>query len=274
MTSGKLDIQSIPNSLAIVGKNESLNFKIAQKFAQKLLCEKNMGDCNCGPCVRVAKNISESVLIVKPENESIKIAGAKEIINFIKLTPINKANIVIIKNANLMNKEASNHLLKAIEEPTSRQYFMLLAPEEGTFLSTIRSRVQVFRADTMDNSSNNFDLDKENLSLDDPAFEKSLNMLDAIIKNSVVSVGKIKIKDKKEALLICYFIREFLRDLAIANYNKTLIKYPDIIKKYNSIKLDRINRMFDCSSKMIQHLKGNVDKNIIFEQMALKGSIK
>lgn len=266
MTYGKLAIRLIPSSLAIVGKNESLNFKTAQRFAQKLLCEKNTVCGSCGPCVRVIKNTSESVLVIKPENESIKIEKAKEIMNFIKLAPINKANIVIIKNAHLMNKETANHLLKAIEEPTIYQYFMLLAPAEGTLLPTIKSRVQVFRS-TKTNSDLKDDNEKSNL--ENPSFEKAINMLDAIMKNSIIDVGKIKIKDKKESLEICYFLREFLRDLAITNYNQTLLKYPDVIKRYNSIKLDRVNKLFTFSAKMVQYLQGNIDRNMTFEQMAL-----
>ena len=70
--------KNIPHSLAIVGKSEALNFKMAQTLSQKLLCEQNTACGNCGPCVRINKNISESVLIVTPENETIKIESAKE----------------------------------------------------------------------------------------------------------------------------------------------------------------------------------------------------
>ena len=258
--------KNIPHSLAIVGKSEALNFKMAQTLSKKLLCEQEIACDKCGPCVRINKNISESVLIVTPENENIKIESAREIMNFIKLKPMNKANVVIIKNANLMNRETSNHLLKAIEEPTSNQYFMLLAPEDRTLLPTIRSRVQILRSDTTDN---NLIYSNKNLKPDNPVFEKSTDMLDAIMKSSIMDVGKIKIKDKREALIICYFLREFLRDLAMKHYNETSLKYPDVIKKYNTIKLNKVNSLFDFSSDMIQYLKGNIDRNMTFEQMAL-----
>ena len=250
-------LDNIPHSLAIIGSSDKA-FTLSKKLTQKLLCINNTGCCKCGPCVRTEKEINESVLIIKPENQIIKIESAKEVINFIKLTPINKANVVIIKYANLMNKDASNHLLKVIEEPNKHQYFMLLAPEESTLLSTIKSRVQIIRVNNDETYKN-----------DTLVFKKALRLLEAIVEKDIYILGELKIKDRKEALCICYLIREFLRDLAISQYDKTMVKHPEIAQVYGSITTKRAGLIFDFSSKMIQDIKGNIDRTLLFEHMIL-----
>lgn len=51
--------------------------------------------------------------------------------------------VMIIWQAEKMNREASNKLLKLIEEPPEKTIFILIAEEEGQLLQTIRSRCQV-----------------------------------------------------------------------------------------------------------------------------------
>ncbi|MBP6859176.1 MAG: hypothetical protein KBC69_00950 [Candidatus Magasanikbacteria bacterium] len=50
---------------------------------------------------------------------------------------------VIIDEAELLNEESGNALLKILEEPTDRRVFFLLTSDESKLLQTIRSRCQV-----------------------------------------------------------------------------------------------------------------------------------
>lgn len=51
--------------------------------------------------------------------------------------------VVIIDNADTMNRNAQNALLKVLEEPPARTVLILVAHQMGTFLPTIRSRTHV-----------------------------------------------------------------------------------------------------------------------------------
>lgn len=52
--------------------------------------------------------------------------------------------VIIIDEAELLNTEASNALLKTLEEPAEKSVVFLLTADEQALLPTIRSRVQIF----------------------------------------------------------------------------------------------------------------------------------
>ena len=53
--------------------------------------------------------------------------------------------VVLIEHADRANEQIQNALLKALEEPTDRHVFILVADEPGALLPTIRSRCQPIR---------------------------------------------------------------------------------------------------------------------------------
>ena len=52
--------------------------------------------------------------------------------------------ITIIDEAELLNEESGNALLKILEEPGERNVFFLLTEDDASLLSTVRSRCQLF----------------------------------------------------------------------------------------------------------------------------------
>lgn len=149
--------------------------KVAVGLAQMLVCEKlnkKVGEkakaCGeCGPCVRVAKRQSESLLEVEAQGAFIKIDQARQIIKFISLTQVGRSRVVVINDAHLLNAQAANSLLKSLEEPPPSTWFILIAPSASSILPTLRSRAQVIRFGTLSHQevaeiSNGDDLKKQN----------------------------------------------------------------------------------------------------------------
>lgn len=123
---------------------------VALAMAQALVCEKNQRACGvCGPCLRIEKQQSESLFILKPDEEdtksAIKVEAVRELLESLSLANLGAARVVIIDPAQLMNQQASNALLKTLEEPSENLYFILIANDVQQFLPTIRSRSQVQR---------------------------------------------------------------------------------------------------------------------------------
>ena len=119
-------------------------------FVQALACEmrtivsaKACG--SCGPCLRVETRQSEALHVVEPSGTQIKMEQAQEVLRFLNLQKLGRARAVIIDQAHLLNPQASNALLKSIEEPASGNYFFLITANPSALLPTIRSRSQVFR---------------------------------------------------------------------------------------------------------------------------------
>jgi len=126
---------------------------IALLTAKSFLCETeyNLGCGECQSCKLVdntIKNIYEGqdlsphpfIKLVSPENnKEIKINQIREIIEFLKLKS-KTGKVVIIENAEKMNREASNSLLKTLEEPPNKSMIILLASNKTKILPTILSR--------------------------------------------------------------------------------------------------------------------------------------
>ncbi len=123
---------------------------VALGFVQTLACEMrtvvSAKACGlCGPCLRIETRQSEALHVVEPAGTQIKIEQAHEVLRFLNLQKLGRARAVIIDQAHLLNPQASNALLKSIEEPAPGNYFFLITANPSALLPTIRSRSQVFR---------------------------------------------------------------------------------------------------------------------------------
>lgn len=123
----------------------------ALSLAQALVCERtvpgsNSGACGeCGPCLRIEKGQSESLMIVEPAGAQIKIEQARDVLQFITLQKLGRARVVIIDQAQLMGPQGANALLKSLEEPPAGTFFILVTAMAASVLPTIRSRSQLVR---------------------------------------------------------------------------------------------------------------------------------
>lgn len=72
--------------------------------------------------------------------KSIGIEEVRPVSNFLKIKPLGKLKIVIIKEANLLTTEAQNSLLKILEEPPEYAQIFLEGNSIESLLPTILSR--------------------------------------------------------------------------------------------------------------------------------------
>ncbi len=126
--------------------------RAALTLTQALVCETalkerddNAGCGNCGPCLRIAKGQSESLLVVEPDGAQIKVEQARDILQFLNLQKLGRARVIIIDQAHLLGPQAGNALLKALEEPPVGTHFILVSPLPNAILATLRSRSQLVR---------------------------------------------------------------------------------------------------------------------------------
>ena len=119
---------------------------VARIIAKALNCE-NLIDgyepCNeCKNCVEINKGIFVDVIEIDAASNR-GIDQIREIIDNLKFAPAKgKAKVYIIDEAHMLTKEASNALLKSLEEPPSHVYFILATTEPNKLLPTILSRCQ------------------------------------------------------------------------------------------------------------------------------------
>ncbi|MFV1974405.1 MAG: DNA polymerase III subunit delta' [Candidatus Scalindua sp.] len=122
----------------------------AKEFTKALFCKNDENDsCNsCMNCVRIEKNSHPDVFWTEIEEKAkfIKIENIRNLQRSVRLSPLESDyKIFIIKEADRMNEEASNCLLKTLEEPSPNTIIILITNSIATIKETIRSRCQIIR---------------------------------------------------------------------------------------------------------------------------------
>jgi DNA polymerase III subunit delta' len=139
-----LKTKRLPSCLAFSGPAGIGKKLVAKALAQVANCEKpqdrGMACGNCGSCYRAFKNQSESVFELTPQGQSIRIDDARKAAEFFNLQNISPARFLIIDDADLLNVQAANSLLKTLEEPPSNSYIILVTSSLWKLLPTIKSR--------------------------------------------------------------------------------------------------------------------------------------
>ena len=104
---------------------------------------------SCSSCRKVWQGIHPDMHIVEPQGniiKTIKIDQIREIQKASSMPPFEaREQVVLIIDAHLMGDEASNALLKTLEEPSGRMRMALMTDQPHMLLDTIRSRCQLFR---------------------------------------------------------------------------------------------------------------------------------
>jgi DNA polymerase-3 subunit delta' len=137
----------LPHTFLFVGPSGVGRKTTAIALAQALLCEKSPRACGvCASCIRVNASQgagAESLLVIEPEKNQIRIDQARSILDFLSLRTLSKNRVVVIDGADSLNPQAANALLKALEEPPEGTYFFMVAPSPTHILPTLRSRAQI-----------------------------------------------------------------------------------------------------------------------------------
>ncbi len=125
----------------------------AVSFAHWLLCEQPHADKPCGECkacLMLKADSNPDLLYLTPEEEgkAIKVDQVRELINKISLTGHSQGyRVIIISPADALNINASNSLLKTLEEPPENTVLILISDKPSKLMPTIRSRTQMIRFD-------------------------------------------------------------------------------------------------------------------------------
>ncbi len=127
------------------GEKGTKKKEIALEFAKLLYCEDSGNVCDmCVNCLRIDHQNHPNVLVIEPDNETIKkeqVLYLQEEYSKTSLEPGPK--IYIINLIEKMSVNASNSILKFIEEPLPDTYTILITDNIHMILPTIISRCQV-----------------------------------------------------------------------------------------------------------------------------------
>lgn len=149
-TNNKLSHAYIFEADSGVGSKE-----IAKYFAMKLLCKNEHKPCfKCMDCQQIILNSHIDLTIIEPIGDVIKKEQITSLIKDFSNSSLKSDNqIYIINEANKMNLQAANALLKFLEEPSEGKYALLLVNNHQLLLDTIVSRTMVLHFSSMSKSA-------------------------------------------------------------------------------------------------------------------------
>lgn len=140
----------IPNALLFSGKNRTGRKEAAFWFAKQSNCldMDNPGCGRCRSCKKIDNGSHPDILIIDrlEDKKNISISQIRQMSHTIASRP-NEARhrMVLILNADEMNTQAQNALLKVLEEPPEKTFFILISQTTAPLLATIISRCRLIR---------------------------------------------------------------------------------------------------------------------------------
>ena len=146
--SNALKENRLSHAYLFVGPKGSPKEEVALLFAQSLVCsnldEDGFACQECDVCKRMEKDESIDFYWLRKGNERIKKSDMLEVQSFFSQTSVEMENrrIYILEHFDKATPDASNSLLKFLEEPSPGIFGILLTDEKASVLPTIQSRCQ------------------------------------------------------------------------------------------------------------------------------------
>lgn len=143
----------LPHASLLLGNEGTGKRPLAYRLAKFLLCKsankktsKIPSSCDkCHSCQLMDAGSHPDYFVCDQEakGKQIKVDAIRQLNDFLAKTPqISACQVVQIYPVEAMNTNASNALLKTLEEPSGETYLLLMAERLGSVLPTIRSRTQ------------------------------------------------------------------------------------------------------------------------------------
>src|SRR5271155_4654775 len=201
----------------------------ARILAKALNCVKGPTAEPCGECDSckdiATGNSLDVIEIDAASNRGIdQIRELREMVRYAPAAARHK--VVILDEAHMLTPEASNALLKTLEEPPDRVIFVLATTEPENLVDTIRSRSQHFhfRALTFNEITDRlkYIAEKENLKIEDGALSVMARMAEGSMRDALSLLEQARaycgedIRDKEVRELLGVVPEDALQELVEA----------------------------------------------------------
>jgi len=282
---------------------------LAREFIKAINCEKSdlLDDsCNeCASCRKIQRACHPDIFFVEADGQYIRIDSIRQIQERTKCKPLEaKRRAFIIDDADKMNEQSANALLKMLEEPSSSNILILVTARPYSLPQTIISRCQHMRFNPlssetvakflisemeMDNQKalllaalsggsigNALDLNKDDII----AYRTELlNLLSTTNRNdpfSLINLASFLGQKKKEIRQGLNILNTFFRDVLVF---KEVRKNEMLINQDNSsfisacaarLSGEQILKNMEQIEKAEAIIEQNVNKSLTLETMAFK----
>ncbi len=149
-----LSANRFPHAIIIEGNNGTGRKTLAGYIAKAQVCESEASPCSsCRNCHLADALTHPDIVRVAPEDKKKNISVDQ--IRELRKTAYHTAHtadcrIFVIEQADTMNASAQNSLLKVLEEPPSKVFFILISENAENLLDTVVSRCVVLSVNSPD----------------------------------------------------------------------------------------------------------------------------
>ena len=254
-------------------------FDIALSFAKTLLCPNNYTNNNkcvdCTQCQKIDRNIFSDIQIINPDGMWIKKEQLDSLQKeFSKKSIESNKKIYIINNAELLNVQASNSILKFLEEPEENIIAILITKNIYQLLPTIVSRCQIISLKKNNNQEKIIDEEiKEKLEY----INNFVKYLEKEKINAMLMTQKLwhdYFKERKDYIVGYELILIYYKDILNFKLNRKIELFSDykeeieIIANNNTFSnlIYKINKVIELK----EYIKVNANQNLLLDKLIIE----
>ena len=259
----------LSHAVIIEGSGEEQRNKVAMALAMAVLCKSSHKPCgSCSACLKI-KNSSHPDLhiLTKDEKGTIKVDAVRNIKSKANVLPNDgDKSVFVINEAQLMNVQAQNALLKIFEEPSKHVSFILTCPSKASLLETITSRATSYYLGEEINTVS----DKNLLA----AQETAQSLIECFISSDELGfIRKTAVfqKDKSYLLLTIKSMIPIVRDaLVLSSGGKVLLseKEETAKKLRNTLTQKKLLELLEKLSELIENIENTANHNLSLTRLS------
>ncbi|MBQ7294687.1 MAG: hypothetical protein IJW86_00670 [Clostridia bacterium] len=265
-----LDNSRLSHALILEGSDEATRLKTAKAIAMHLLCKGNKRPCGvCSSCIKVIGSSHPDLHILTKDEKSamIKVDTVRDIKAKATVLPNDgDKSVFIITEAQLMNVQAQNALLKIFEEPSRHVSFILTCPSKSSLLETITSRATAY---TLGEEISTFSDEKYS-----EAKQTAAELLECFIsENELQFIKKTAVfrKDKSYFLLTLKAALPIIRDaLVLASGGRVPIsdKQETAKKLKSAMTQKKLMELLEVTEKIIENTENAANHNLSITRLS------
>lgn len=274
--------------------NNSNSLDIIYSFVKEIMCPRDISCDKCSICSRIDNGNYLELKVINPDGMQIKKEQMSELQEeFSKVSLESNKKVYIINECEKMNLQASNSILKFLEEPIDNIIAILVTNNINKVLTTIVSRCQVISLNKSnyiksENSFENIATILTNSNGDREKFlteDKNKELFDSVMEfiniyednkcDTIIYVKKMwhdKFKDRQDNIFAIDIMINFYYDVLKYKLNgqvSVFVEYVDLIEKICFNTIEEISNRLEILIEVKKLIGSNLNINLLIDYMII-----